>query len=138
MVTNYNTVRESVAAAVVSYSSTLNVYHYVPRSLNPPAAIIQPRPHMTINYMQAQSSGMAKWYFNVLLVIGLVNEQAAQDLAGELISPGSALIYQLQNLTLPNGFAQVTDGSISEMDVTNPNGSHSLYTYAQLAVVITS
>lgn len=136
--TNYNAVRSALGAAVVAYQSSMNIYHHVPRSLTPPAAIIQPRPHMTINYSQALSSGLAKWYFNVLLVIGLVDEQAAQDLAGELISPGSALICALQNAPLPNGFAQVMDGSISEMDVAEPDGSHSLYTYAQLSVVVTS
>lgn len=129
----YNEVRDALGAAILTYKSTMNVFNHVPRTLVPPAAIIQPRPNRTIDYVQALSSGLAKWNFTVLLIIGLVNEQSAQDEAGDLISPGSPLIAALQSAPLPNGFAHVTDGAISEMSV-----GQSLYTYAQLSVVVTS
>lgn len=129
----YNEVRDALGAAISIYRPTMNVFNHVPRTLVPPAAIIQPRPSRTIDYVQALSSGLAKWNFYVLLIIGLVNEQSAQDEAGDLISPGSPLIAALQDAPLPNGFAQVTEGAISEMSI-----GQSLYTYAQLSVVVTS
>lgn len=135
--TNYNTIRVALGTAIGAYQSELSVYYYVPRTLVPPAAIVQPKPHRTISYMRAQSSGLAEWNFNVLLVVGLVNEQSAQDQVGELVSPGSPLIRALQNAQLPNGFVQVTDGSISEMTFEGHHGQ-GLYTYAQLSVVVTS
>lgn len=133
MVTDYNVIRESISAAVQTFAPDMNVYHYVPRSLVPPAAIVRPRPNRTIDYMQAQSSGLAKWNFIVLLVIGLVDEEAAQTLAGKMISPGSDLIVALQNAELPNGFTQVVQGSVNEMMF-----DQALYTYAELDVVVTS
>lgn len=131
--TDYNTVRDAVFSAVRLYQPDMNVYHYVPRSLVPPSAIVKPRASRTIDYLQAQSSGLARWNFVVLLIIGLVDEQAAQKLAGELISPGSPLIAALQNAELPTGYVTVTDGSVSEMMF-----GQSLYTYAELSVVVTS
>jgi hypothetical protein len=133
-VSNYNDVRTALGASVTAYQPGVNVYYYVPRSLVPPAAIVQPQPHRTIDYMQAQSSTMARWYFNVLLVIGQVDEQAAQEQAGDLISPGSGLIQALNDTTLPSsGYVVVTDGAISEMAT---GGGSALYTYAQLSVSV--
>lgn len=131
--TDYNAIRSALGDAVQIYKPDMNVYPYIPRTLVPPAAIVKPRSGRTIDYLQAQSSGLARWNFIVLLVIGLVDEEAAQKLAGELISPGSQLIQCLQNATLPNGFVTVTDGSVSEMMF-----GQSLYTYAELSVVVTS
>lgn len=131
--TNYNTVRSAIGAAVQAYSSDLNVYYYVPRTLVPPAVIVQPNPTHTISYLQAQSSILAEWNFHVLLVIGLLDETAAQEQAGELVSPGSPLVAALDNISLPNGFSKVTEGAISEMQFGN-----GLHTYVQLSVVVTA
>lgn len=131
--TNYNIVRKAISEAVQAYRSDMNVYCYVPRTLIPPSAIVRPRAGRTIDYLQAQSSGFAKWYFTVMLVVGLVDEEAAQKLAGDLISPGSDLIVALQNADLPNGYATVTDGSVSQMMF-----DQSLYTYAELSVIVCS
>lgn len=129
--TNYNVVRNALGSAITAYQSDVNVYYYVPRTMVPPAAIVQPRPNRTISYLQAQSSRLAEWHFSVLLVVGLVDEQAAQEQVGNLVSPDSQLIVALQNAPLPNGYSQVTDGSISEMTF-----GQSLYTYAQLSVLV--
>lgn len=132
--TNYNDVRDGLTRAVLNYSSELNVYHHVPRTLVPPAAIVRPNGSRTIDYQQMQGrSRLAKWHFNVMLVIGLVDEQAAQDLAGELISPGSPLIECLKATQLPNGFAQVTEGAVNSTMF-----DQGLYTYAELMVVVIS
>lgn len=132
---NYNDIREALGAAVQSFAPDMNVYYYVPRSLIPPAAIVQPSPSRTIDYLQAQSSYLAEWHFNIILVIGLVDEQAAQEQAGDMISPGSTLIQALNNTQLPGpGYVVVTDSLISEMAVSNQGAA--LYTYAQLMVTV--
>jgi hypothetical protein len=133
-VANYNDIRAALGASVTAFQPNVNVYYYVPRTLVPPAAIVQPQPHRTISYLQVQSGPMAEWRFNVLLVIGQVDEQAAQEQAGDLISPGSGLIQALNDTVLPtSGYVVVTDGSISEMQT---GGSAALYTYAQLSVCV--
>lgn len=132
MVTDYNDVRSALIEAVQAYSSELNVYQYVPRTLVPPCAIVKPRGTRTIDYQQMQSrSALAKWYFDVMLVIGLVDEEAAQNLAGELISPGSPLVTCLLGAKFPTGFSQVTEGSVNNMMF-----GQALYTYAELKVTV--
>lgn len=131
--TNYNVVRNALGSALKNFESDLNVYYYVPRTLVPPSAIVQPRPQRTVSYLQAQSSGLAEWNFNVQLVMGLVDEEFAQKQVGDMISPGSPLIEALNNVPLPNGYSKVVDGSISEMMF-----GQGLYTYAHLAVIIYS
>jgi hypothetical protein len=76
---------------------------------------------------------MAEWHFSVMLVVGLVDEQRAQEQVGDLISPDSPLIVALHNAPLPNGYSQVLDGSVSEMTF-----GQGLYTYAQLSVTVFS
>lgn len=125
----YNDIRKTLGAALRSFNPALNVYLYVPDSFVMPAAIIKPQPHRTIGYLEAQSSNMACWYFYVQIVIGEVYEEAAQDAAGELISPGSPLIVALQNCMR---FVQVTDSGISSMGT--PDGG--TYTYAQLSLMV--
>jgi hypothetical protein len=107
----------------------MNVYNYVPRTLIPPSAIIQPVAQRTIDYMNVLGrGGLADWYFHVLIVVGLVDEEAAQQLTGEIISPGSPLIHALQDSLR---FVQVTTGSIAEMMFGN-----ALYTYARLNLTV--
>lgn len=127
---NYNTIRAAVGAAVQVSQPGVNVYYFVPRTLVPPAAIVQPNPSRTISYLKTQSSRAAEWYFNVMLVIGQIDEQAAQEQTGDLISPGSPLLRSL-NGKIETGYAQVTDGAISEMTF-----GTSLYTYARLSVTV--
>lgn len=132
-VTSYNVVRTALGQAIKAYQSDVNVYYYVPRSIVPPSAIVRPKPSRTISYVQAQSSRMAEWHFSVMLVVGLVDEQRAQEQVGDLISPDSPLIVALHNAPLPNGYSQVLDGSVSEMTF-----GQGLYTYAQLSVTVFS
>lgn len=130
---NYNDVRTALGTAIQRYQPGLNVYYYVPQSLVPPAAIIKPQSQnvRTIEYAQAHGdSSLAKWHFQVLLVIGQLDEQAAQEQAGELISPGSTLVRSLSG-RLSTGFSQVTEGGISSMMF-----DQGLYTYAQLTVAV--
>lgn len=127
---SYSIVRHALAASMQAYSSELNIYYYVPQSLVAPAAIVQPVSNRTIDYTQAMSSGFAKWNFHVLMVVGLVDEEAAQEQVGELVSPGSDLIQALNNTPLSNGYVQVTEAAVSEMTFTK-----GLYTYARLTVI---
>lgn len=130
--TDYDTVRLALCQALKdNYQYDLNIFDHVPRTLVPPAAIVKPRPKVLPEYRRAMGrSALAKWQFDVLLIIGLVDEQAAQKMAGELISPGSPLVNAL-TCKLLNGYSQVTDSGTSEMMV-----EESLYTYAELTVEV--
>lgn len=127
----YNDVREALGSAIQAFQPDVIVYYYVPRSITPPAAIIQPNPNQTINYLEAQSSRSALWYFNVMLVLGLVDEEAAQQMMGEMVSPGSALLSAL-NTRIATGYSKVTAAAVSERTFDN-----ALYTYARLSVTVT-
>lgn len=130
---NYNDIRAALGGAINLFNPALalNTYSYVPRSIVPPAAIVQPAPHRTIDYTQVEGRGsFALWRFNIMIVVGQVDEEAAQTQAGDLISPGSPLIAAIQNIKL-NGYAQVLDGGISQMMF-----DQGLYTYAELTVVV--
>lgn len=130
---NYNDVRAALGAAINVYSPALalNTYSYVPRSIVPPAAIVQPAPHRTIDYTQVEGRGtFALWRFSVMIVVGQVDEEVAQTQAGDLITPGSPLIRAIQDLKL-NGYAQVLEGGIAQMMF-----DQGLYTYAELTVVV--
>lgn len=130
--TDYDTVRLALCEALTdNYQYDLNIFDHVPRTLVPPAAIVKPRPKVLPEYRRAMGrSPLATWKFDVLLIIGLVDEQAAQKMAGELISPGSPLVNAL-TCKLLNGYSQVTDAGTSEMMV-----GESLYTYAELTVEV--
>lgn len=130
---NYNDIRAALGNAINVFdpSLALNTYSYVPRSIVPPAAIVQPAPHRTIDYTQVEGRGsFALWRFNIMIVVGQVDEEVAQTQAGNLITPGSPLIAAIQNIKL-NGYAQVLEGGISQMMF-----DQGLYTYAELTVIV--
>jgi hypothetical protein len=132
---NYNDVRAALEGAIWACSPdlSLNTYSYVPRSLTPPALILQPHPHRAIDYMQVEGRGLfAAWRFNVMIVVGQIDEEAAQQMAGDLISPGSPMITAIQGLRVGGtGFTQVLEGGIAQMMF-----DQGLYTYAELSVVV--
>lgn len=130
--TDYDTVRLALGESLrANYSYDLSIFDEVPRTLVPPAAIVKPRPNTIPEYRRAMGrSTLAKWHFDVLLIIGLVDETEAQKMAGELISPGSPLINAL-NCRLLNGYSQAVDSGVSEMMV-----GEALYTYAEVAVEV--
>lgn len=130
---NFNDVQNALGESCRRFLPDLNVYTQVPRSLVPPAAIVQPSPHNTIDYEQAYSSGLADWNFIIMIVVGLVDDLAAQRQVGELISPGSALITAINDTTFETGWAKVTRGGVSQM-----NFGKALYTYAELSVRVTA
>lgn len=133
---NYNDIRHNLADAIKSFNPTMNVYAYMPRTYTPPVAIVKPSPSMTINYEQAQSaSTLADWHFSVMIVIGQIDEEAAQTQAGDLVSPGSPLIRALQNCMR---FVRVTGANVSEMPVPGGPGGASVYTHVELSVIVTA
>lgn len=133
---DFDTVRIALGKSLQSYKSDLNVYDHMPRTFVPPAAIVKPRSHRMTTYERAMGGGTyAQYHFIVQFIIGLVNENAAQDEAGQLISPNSPLIWALQDTVIPNGFVNITDGAVSEMMVTTDTGT-ALYTYAEIALTV--
>lgn len=133
--TDYDAVRTALGAAVKAYAPGLNIYDYVSQSFTPPAAIVKPQAHKTVDYQMVQGGGgLAKWTFLVMLVIGQIVEEDAQKQAGALVSPNSPFIQAINNTKFPSGgFAKVVEGAVSEMMFGN-----GLYTYAQLTVSITA
>jgi hypothetical protein len=135
-VTSFSDVRDTLGSAIRKALPELNVYNYVPRSLIPPAAIVQPAPHNTIDYEQQYSSSQADWLFIIMIVVGQVDDEAAQDQVGELITPGSDLINAVNGSDFGGpgaGWARVQRGGVSQM-----NFGKALYTYAELTVRVTT
>lgn len=133
----YNDIRYALAASVeASLPFPVNVYPYMPKTMIPPAAMVYPNTR-TINYLQMLSSTSAEWHFTVLIVLGEIDEEAAQNLVGELVSPDSQVIAAICNTTIPGGYAVVTDASVSERQVpgASANGA-ALYTHAELHVMV--
>ena len=126
---NYNEITAGLGAALQSYAPGINIYPDVLRTIVPPAAIVQPMPRNTVEYDRAQGSSLAMWHFEVLFIVGQVDEVSAQRQAGDLISPGSALINAINRATFGRGYAHVTAGSVSQMQ-----SGQTLYTNAQLSV----
>ena len=132
--TEFSEVRQTLGAAINRVMShELNVYHYVPRSLIPPAAIVQPAPNTTIDNEPQYSSGLADWMFKVMIVVGEVDDEAAQDQVGKILTPNSPLIQAINDVTFStSGWAKVQRGNVSQM-----NFGKALYTYAELTVRVT-
>lgn len=125
----YNDIRQALGAAIISFRPELNVFHYVPRSFDPPVAIVQPEMRRTIDYQQVMGS-FANWYFNVLIVVGELYEEAAQEIAGDLISPTSPLICALQEANVP--YIQVVDAAVSEQTFK----TSAVYTLARVSLLV--
>lgn len=133
----YNDIRYALATSVeASLPFPVNVFPYLPKTFVPPAAMVFPNTR-TINYLQTMSSNSAEWHYTVLIVLGEVDEEAAQNLVGDLVSPDSAVIAAICNTHIPNGYAVVTDGSVSERQVPGASASGAaLYTHAELHVMV--
>lgn len=127
---NYNDLKRTLGDALRQFSDEINVFDFFPKSVVPPAAVIQPAVP-TVNFIQAEQSRTAEWRFTVMLIVGQVNEEAAQIKIGDLISPGSDLIEALNAVGEDTGFlrVKVTDASISEVQV-----GTTTYAYARLSV----
>lgn len=112
-----------------------NVYPMEPRTLIPPAAIVKPAPHNTIDYEQAYSSSQARWLWLIMIVVGQVNDEAAQNQVGELLSPNSDLIQSINNCDFGQGagWAKVMRGNAAQL-----NFKGALYSYAELSVRVTA
>ena len=140
--TTYDQVTDALGASIrtfdPSFVADVNLFNYQPRTVVPPCAIIKPQAHRTVDYVTGQSnSRTAKWHFLIMLVIGEVDEHAAQQEAGALVSPGSPLINAVRATKFPtSGFAVVTQGAVSQMAVKTRDGGEALYTYAQLSVLV--
>lgn len=133
----YNDIRYALAASVESsLPFPLNVYSYMPKTFIPPAAMVYPNTR-SINYLQMMSSQSAEWHYTVLIVLGEVDEEAAQNLVGDIVSPDSAVIAAICNTKIPGGYAVVTDGSVSERQVPGASATGAaLYTHAELHVMV--
>lgn len=130
----YNELRAAIGTSLDVYipGLSLNTYAYVPRTVIPPAAIVQPTPQRTADNLVAMASSMAEWHFDIMVVIGQIDEEAAQQQAGDAVSPNGPLIRALNNTRLPGtGYALVT-----RTGVRSAMFDQGLYVYADISLTI--
>jgi hypothetical protein len=139
VVTGFVEVRDTLGGAIKRVLPDMNVYNHVPRSLVPPAAIVRPTPNSSIDYEQMYSSSQADWMWTLMLVIGQIDDEWAQDQMGELITPRGDMIRAINDVVFvdPNsgsqtGWAKALRGGISQM-----NFGKALYSYAEITVRVT-
>jgi len=132
-VTDFAEVRDTLHGGVSKALPDHTVYLYVPRSIVPPCVIIEPSPHNTINYELAMSSGFAEWNLTTKVIVGQVNDEWAQKVVAEHITPQSPLITAIEAVEFGagagGGWARVYRAGISQMMF-----GKALYTYAELSV----
>lgn len=129
MASKYTEIRQALGAAITLFQPDMNVFHYTPRSITPPVAIVQPEMRRTIDYEKCYSSGFADWYFNILIIVGEIDEEASQEKAGELISPESKLIAALHDAL---SYVRVLEAAVSEQSFK----TSATYTYARISLLV--
>lgn len=137
--TGFVEVRDTLGDAIRRVLPEMNVYNHVPRSLVPPAAIVRPTPNSTIDYEQMYSSSQADWMWTLMLVVGQVDDEWAQDTMGSLITPRGDMVRAINDIKFVDpesgssiGWAKALRGGISQM-----NFGKALYTYAEITVRVT-
>lgn len=102
---------EACRAALPSLLPGVRVSRTPPASVNVPAAIVQPAAQ-TIRYGDKTISELASWRFELLLLLGNINEHAAQVKAGELVAPSSDLIQALNYARIDNGWLDLIEANV--------------------------
>lgn len=139
MTTSFVEIRDTLGGAIRRVLPDVNVYNHVPRSLVPPSAIVRPTPNSTVDYEQMYSSSQADWMWTLMLVIGQIDDEWAQDQMGALITPRGDLVRAINDIEFRDptsgsgiGWAKALRGGISQM-----NFGKALYTYAEITVRVT-
>lgn len=131
---NENDLRRTLADAMRAFfSDEINVSEFFPKSPPPsPSLVIQPGTPVG-DLIQAMNSSTAEWQFVIMLLVGQVNEEAAQNKIGDLCSPGSPLIQALNAIGEDSGFlrVKVTNVSISEVQYAT-----TMYAYGRFQVKV--
>lgn len=123
-VRDFEWISSRIAAACKTCQPGLNVLEALPKSVIPPAVVINPdRP--TGDPMQTLGM-LTEWRLRVMILVGQVSDQSARQRTGALIEP---LISAIESADYEGGYAIVTKWHIGETKI----GS-ALYTYAQLSV----
>lgn len=134
----YRDVRDTLAASAQAGVTAMgitdvNVYSTLNKSAVAPAIVVRPG-NPTILYGEADGrSPLARWNFEVLIIVGQVNEQAAQDRIADMIDPDSPIIEALDDSDFGNGFAQTRRALVGE----TPIGA-TLYASALIGVQVLS
>lgn len=120
--TAYTTVRDTVyqacRATLPSELPGIKIYPTARKSPALPAAVIRPgRP--TGRPIVALTSPSAKWKVDVLLLLGMINEEVAQERAFEILSPSSKLLQALKSIRVANGFLITSEIQIGQLSYNN-------------------
>lgn len=81
------TIRDSFKSTLAGTLSTIEIYDTVPGQLDPPCIVIQPE---EIDFLQQYGSTRARWTFALIVVVGRVDEDEAQDDVDDYVSPDGA------------------------------------------------
>lgn len=131
----FETVRDTIGQVCADTLPTLlpgvDVWQTVPDSFAVPAVIVVPAAP-TITYGDVTNSDLAGWRFDLWLLLGKVNEHAAQLKAGELVDPKSPLIRALDGAEIPNGWLDPIDAHVGKQ---RPPFSNAVYEGAKLTIV---
>lgn len=68
-------VRTGLATALDTIAG-LRCFDYVPDSVSPPAAIVEP---LEINYDEAMGNGLTQYHAFILIVVGRMSDRSSQD-----------------------------------------------------------
>lgn len=121
---DFEWISKRIADACKTCQPRLNVLEALPKSVVPPAVVINPdRP--TGDPMQTLGN-LTEWRLRVMILFGQVSEKSARQKTGRLIDP---LINAIESYDYEGGYAVVTKWHIGETKI-----GQALYTYAQLSV----
>lgn len=111
--TSFALARQTIADACRRALPGTPVHATMPASVSPPVAVVRPA-QPAIMYRGAYGARLAHWKFELLVILGKVDERVAQERLGELLSPDSDLVQELLNAELGNGYLTVVDARLAD------------------------
>jgi hypothetical protein len=130
----FNQIRTVLAAACGTVVDDLNVYYYLPRRPSIPAVVIRTQ-KPTGDYTTTWGGGYAEWLFEILILVGRVSDESAQNFLGDMISPDSTLITALNNIEFPGG-PGYGHGHVRKVDLTDMKVGATRYACARLTALV--
>jgi len=130
----FNEVRLVLADACRSAVGDVNVFYYLPKRVPAPAVVIRTvKP--TGDYLTTWGGGYAEWMFEVLVVVGRVSDESAQNMLGDMISPDSSLITALNDVEFPGG-PGCGHAHVRKCDIADIRIGATRYACARLTVLV--
>lgn len=130
----FNEIRVVLADACKSAVGDLNVFYYLPKRAPVPAVVIRTvKP--TGDYLTVWGGGYAEWMFEVLVIVGKVSDESAQNQLGDMISPNSALVTALNDIEFAGG-PGYGHAHVRKCDIADIRMGATRYACARLTVLV--